>query len=241
MIDELRRRARVRGFEALCAFTHQPAYFARLDFSIVPHTWLPEKISADCSVCPLFRRCGQYAMLVEVEPAPRARAAFTALQCLTPDPRPSRQIEAAAGGITAPLGFRASGVACGIKASQLDLALVVADGPASAAGLFTTNQAQAAPVVVSRAHLERSGARPARVVANSGCANACTGAAGLEVARRTAETRRRAALAAASRRSWWPRRGSSASASTRTRSCEASRRPRARSDGTATRTRPGPS
>jgi amino-acid N-acetyltransferase len=79
MIEEIRRRARVRGFEALCAFTHQPAYFARLDFSIVPHTWLPEKISADCSVCPLFRRCGQYAMLVEVEPAPRARSALTAL------------------------------------------------------------------------------------------------------------------------------------------------------------------
>jgi amino-acid N-acetyltransferase len=69
MLGEIRRRAHVNGFEALCAFTHQPAYFVHLDFSIVPHTWLPEKISADCRLCPLFRRCGQYAMLTEVEPA----------------------------------------------------------------------------------------------------------------------------------------------------------------------------
>lgn len=79
VVDELRRRARLEGFDVLCAFTHQPAYFARMGFSIVPHTWLPEKISADCRTCPLFRRCGQYAMLVPLEPVREARAADRSL------------------------------------------------------------------------------------------------------------------------------------------------------------------
>ena len=91
-------------------------------------------------------------------------------------------------GVTAPAGFRASGVACGIKANgRPDLALVVSDHPASAAGVFTTNIAQAAPIVVSREHLEASGGRALAVVTNSGCANACTGPDGLAHARRMAE------------------------------------------------------
>jgi glutamate N-acetyltransferase / amino-acid N-acetyltransferase len=85
----------------------------------------------------------------------------------------------ASGGITAPLGFRAAGVHCGIKAAGLDLALLVSDAPASAAAVFTTNRAQAAPILVSRAQLEASGARATAIVVNSGCANACTGADGL--------------------------------------------------------------
>ena len=89
-----------------------------------------------------------------------------------------------AGGVTAPAGFRAAGVACGIKANgKPDLALVVSDHPASAAGVFTTNVAQAAPLVVSREHLERSGGRATGIVTNSGCANACTGPEGLAHAR----------------------------------------------------------
>jgi glutamate N-acetyltransferase / amino-acid N-acetyltransferase len=97
------------------------------------------------------------------------------------------------GGITAPAGFRAAGVACGIKkpgtsaTPPLDLALVVADQIASAAAVFTTNKAVAAPVVVSRAHLLQSGGRAKAVIINSGCANACTGAAGMQVAREMAE------------------------------------------------------
>ena len=87
------------------------------------------------------------------------------------------------GGITAPGGFRASGVWCGIKREALDLALVVADRPASAAAVFTTNRVQAAPVSVSRDHLARSAGRARAIVVNSGCANACTGDAGLDVAR----------------------------------------------------------
>jgi glutamate N-acetyltransferase/amino-acid N-acetyltransferase len=97
------------------------------------------------------------------------------------------QIETIGGGVTAPAGFRAAGVSCGIKASGLDLALIVSEGTASAAGLFTTNRAVAAPVVLSRQHLTRSGGLARAVVVNSGCANACTGPDGLEVARATAE------------------------------------------------------
>lgn len=97
------------------------------------------------------------------------------------------QIDTIGGGITAPAGFRAAGVSCGIKASGPDLALLVADGAASAAGLFTTNLAQAAPVVLSRDHLTRSKGLARAVVVNSGCANACTGPAGFEIAWRTAE------------------------------------------------------
>ena len=80
------------------------------------------------------------------------------------------------GGITAPRGFRAAGVACGIKArGGLDLALIVSDTPAHAAAVFTTNRAVAAPVVVSRRQLAASGGNVSAVVVNSGCANACTG------------------------------------------------------------------
>ena len=83
--------------------------------------------------------------------------------------------------ITAPLGFRAAAVAAGIKPDRLDLALLVADQPCSAAGVFTTNLAQAAPVLVSREHL--AGGRARAVVVNAGCANAGTGAPGLADAR----------------------------------------------------------
>jgi amino-acid N-acetyltransferase len=69
LIDELRARARTQGFDQLCAFTHAPAYFARLDFTSVPHTLVPEKIAADCRQCPRFGTCGQYAMVTELAPA----------------------------------------------------------------------------------------------------------------------------------------------------------------------------
>jgi glutamate N-acetyltransferase/amino-acid N-acetyltransferase len=92
------------------------------------------------------------------------------------------------GGVTAPGGFRAAGVACGIKKTgALDVALLVSDGPATAAGVFTTNKAQAAPVLVSREHLAHTGGRARAIIVNSGCANACTGPQGLAVARSTAD------------------------------------------------------
>jgi amino-acid N-acetyltransferase len=64
LVEALRTRASQEGFEKLCAFTHRPGYFSRMGFSIVPHLWLPEKVFTDCVGCPLFRRCGQYAMVM---------------------------------------------------------------------------------------------------------------------------------------------------------------------------------
>src|SRR5712692_5529790 len=91
------------------------------------------------------------------------------------------------GGVTTPRGFRAAGVSAGIKANHgLDLALLVSDAPAQAAAVFTTNLAVAAPVVVSREHLARSGGTARAIVVNSGCANACNGDAGLQTAREMA-------------------------------------------------------
>ena len=87
------------------------------------------------------------------------------------------------GGVTAPDGFRAAGVACGLKSAGLDLALLVCDETASAAGIFTQNRAVAAPVLVSQAQLAQSGGRARVVVVNSKCANACTGEAGMAAAR----------------------------------------------------------
>ena len=62
LVTELASGAVSRGFATLCAFTHQPSHFVRMGFTIVPHMWVPEKITHDCTSCPLFRRCGQYAV-----------------------------------------------------------------------------------------------------------------------------------------------------------------------------------
>lgn len=67
IVNELRQRARHDGYDDLCVFAHHPAYFAHMGFSIVPHTWLPEKISADCRNCALFRQCGQFAMVTDLD------------------------------------------------------------------------------------------------------------------------------------------------------------------------------
>ncbi len=64
LVEELQRWARRDGFSTLCAFTHHPSHFIRLGFSMVPHHWLPEKLSTDCYGCPKFRTCGQYAMVL---------------------------------------------------------------------------------------------------------------------------------------------------------------------------------
>jgi glutamate N-acetyltransferase/amino-acid N-acetyltransferase len=92
------------------------------------------------------------------------------------------------GGVTAPRGYRASGVHCGIKASRKDLALLASDRLATAAAMFTTNAVKAAPVLVSQEKIQSGAA--AAIVVNSGTANACTGAQGL------ADAREMAALAA---------------------------------------------
>lgn len=89
--------------------------------------------------------------------------------------------------VTAPRGFRAAAVACGLKASgELDLSLVATDEgePCPAAGVFTSNRAAAAPVQVSRAHLASTGGLAAAVILSSGNANAATGARGVTDAQR---------------------------------------------------------
>ena len=97
--------------------------------------------------------------------------------------------------VTAAKGFVASGVHCGIrKKERLDLSLVRSLVPATGAGMFTINRVLAAPVVVSREHLEL--AEPQAVVTNSGVANAAMGERGLLDARATAaETARLLGLA----------------------------------------------
>jgi len=92
------------------------------------------------------------------------------------------------GAVCAPAGFRAAGVACGIKKSgAADLALIVSDRPAAAAAVFTLNKAQAAPVIVSKARLAASGGRVRAIAINSGCANACTGPEGTATANAMAD------------------------------------------------------
>lgn len=85
-------------------------------------------------------------------------------------------------GVCAPAGFRAAGAATGLKASgKEDLALVLSKERAAAAAVFTTNQMAAAPVRVARSCVADGWAQA--IVVNSGNANACTGAAGVEHAK----------------------------------------------------------
>ena len=60
--------AQCQGYKKLCAFAYDPHLFIRLGFSIVPHTWVPEKISTDCHQCVWFRHCRQYAVALELKP-----------------------------------------------------------------------------------------------------------------------------------------------------------------------------
>jgi glutamate N-acetyltransferase/amino-acid N-acetyltransferase len=86
--------------------------------------------------------------------------------------------------VTAAAGFAASGVHAGIRRSGPDLAVVRSTAPAVGAAVWTTNRVLAAPVVVSKRHLEA--AEPQAVVINAGVANAATGEAGITDAERTA-------------------------------------------------------
>lgn len=90
------------------------------------------------------------------------------------------------GGLNAPAGFLAGSIYCGIKAANLDkpdICMIVSEVPSVAAGTFTTNRVKAAPVRVSRANL-RWADEVRAIVANAGNANACTGIAGIETAKR---------------------------------------------------------
>ena len=83
-------------------------------------------------------------------------------------------------------GFKASAVKAGLKKDKgLDLALIVSEKETAVAGVFTTNKVVAAPVILTREHIKSGRARA--IIANAGNANACTGKAGFDDARRTAE------------------------------------------------------
>lgn len=83
-----------------------------------------------------------------------------------------------------PKGFLASGIRAGIRKKRPDLGLIVVNEGARGAAVFTRNRFQAAPVVLSKAALRKSGGRVRAVVVNAGCANAITGTEGLEAAKR---------------------------------------------------------
>jgi glutamate N-acetyltransferase/amino-acid N-acetyltransferase len=86
-----------------------------------------------------------------------------------------------AGGATAPKGFAASGISCGIKRSgRPDLSILLSDRGATAAGVFTTNRVPAAPVIVGRQRILRSSAELHGVLSVSGVANALTGQDGID-------------------------------------------------------------
>lgn len=92
-----------------------------------------------------------------------------------------------ASGVTAPQGFEAAGIHCGIKKPGiLDLALVVSTVPGPIAGVFTKNRVVAAPVILDRRHLRQGRGRA--IIVNSGNANACTGAKGFRAATAMATT-----------------------------------------------------
>ncbi|NLK95709.1 MAG: bifunctional ornithine acetyltransferase/N-acetylglutamate synthase [Clostridiales bacterium] len=85
------------------------------------------------------------------------------------------------GGVTAPKGFLASGIHCGLKKKKKDLALIYSTVPAYAAGIFTKNRVKAAPIYITKDHLINSKARA--IICNSANANTCTGKTGLEKAK----------------------------------------------------------
>ena len=86
-----------------------------------------------------------------------------------------------------PRGFRYSALACGLKKKGgLDLALIAADRPSTAAAVFTTNLVQAAPVRLSREHVRRSAGAMRAIIVNSGNANCSTGAQGMRASQETA-------------------------------------------------------
>jgi glutamate N-acetyltransferase/amino-acid N-acetyltransferase len=80
------------------------------------------------------------------------------------------------GTIASPIGFYADGIHCGLKRKKLDLGWIYSEVPASVAGVFTTNQVQAAPIKLSKAVIQ--GGKIQGIIVNSGNANACTGEEG---------------------------------------------------------------
>ncbi len=112
------------------------------------------------------------------------------LHRLPPDGVPTQESEtrliALRGGLGNVPGVRLAGVHAGIKKRKRDLALIIFDTPQVCASVITTNEIKAAPLLVSREHLDAAGSEMRALVCNSGCANACTGERGMRDARATA-------------------------------------------------------
>lgn len=85
------------------------------------------------------------------------------------------------GTIASPLGFSADGLHAGFKKKKLDFGWIVSEVPASVAGVYTTNKVIAAPLLVTKASIQKSQKLQA-IVVNSGVANSCTGQQGLDAA-----------------------------------------------------------
>lgn len=81
------------------------------------------------------------------------------------------------GGVAAPKDFKVAGLNCGIKKRKKDIALIVSSVPAVACGMFTQNRVKAAPILVTKEHLQKTLAQA--IIVNSGNANCCTGKKGL--------------------------------------------------------------
>lgn len=94
-------------------------------------------------------------------------------------------VEIKQGTVTSSGGFTAGAAGAGIKyTGRLDLGLLYSEKPCTSAAVFTSNKVKAAPILVTAGHIKKGGARA--VIVNSGCANACTGKAGIKAAREIA-------------------------------------------------------
>ena len=176
-------RAQARGFDKLCAFTHAPGIFHPDGLFDRAAPLAAREGLHRLREVPAVPACGQYAMVLPLDEA-RSRAGPRRAHRTA---RLARRANHAHDTHVSrndcrrrhdPAGFRAAGVSAGIKArGGLDLRCSCPIA-GHAAAVFTTNHAQAAPVLVSREHLARSGGMARAIVVNSGCANACTGDGG---------------------------------------------------------------
>ena len=73
LIKVIIMQAHEQHFSHLCAFTHEPAPFVQMGFSVVPHLWIPEKVKSDCLTCDRFRRCEQRAMRLNLRSVASSR------------------------------------------------------------------------------------------------------------------------------------------------------------------------
>ncbi len=203
MVEELAIRARREGYGRLSAFAHDPAFFVRRGFSIVPHTWVPEKIAHDCNACPLFRNCGQYAIVLELDRASVARSSNlrrtrrrTVVAPPMSKPAPDR------GRRHRTVGFSRQRPA--LRHQGQRQARPVADRQRCAGDrrrrVHGESRQGGAALPVRRITWRRAAACARAIVTNSGCANACTGPQGMaDAARWRSSPRRRCRLQRASR------------------------------------------